>query len=575
MQKTTIGFVALAILALLLGGLFVNTHFTAKNLEAQKLASDKALEDAKAAQELQRQENQRTAQALNSVLTKIENLEKDAAVKDSKILELGVSLEETTLNAQKSAAEREDALKEIAELKAQLNNPTQGVSTVVGEIIDSLYLNDVVNFVVDDQDVPELLDGTIEFDGTDYDVHEEFRTVNGKVVLATSLTEDDEFGADARLTITDRESLVYQFVFDEPITVSDVSNDEPLKIRLLGQDVEFVKITSSEATIRSGMEAVLFEGDTTTVDGKTVKLELVGNEAAYVDVNGVKKVIREFRSEKVNGIDIRVEDILTNDDGPGMATLVLGGDTIYRQNNNDDFFDDESFVFRMDVVGGELKSITVTYDEKRTKVDGTLAALKTGEEVCFPNNFVCIKFKDLENTDYKEFRVTMDTFDEELANGVDINQQCALIEGEDDSSIEVGTTQELSEIYACVNSKVYYQDNDGDWFESSLTSVRLVNDEAEYKLAMGPNTSLRIVEPTGDYIQLDTDFAGERFGALDDEAEATDVKYNNINLGGREYDVLSLYGTVILDVENNLESEEVLFKIPSDRVEANVLVYSQ
>lgn len=562
------GGIAIAILVLSLASLAYNYKQDSK---ASLAEAEKTALELEASKKQWQEDQTKTSQALDALLGKVDALAKESAENAKKTAEANTLLEK--VQAEKDA-ELKTQSEEIARLREELKNPTAGVSTVVGEILDNLWLNDAVNFVVDDQDVPELIDGTIEFDGTDYDVHEEFRSVTGKLVLGTSLTEDDEFSGTPRLMVTDRQSLVYSFVFDEPVSIADISDEEPLSITLLGQPMEFVKVTASQATIRSGEEVVLFEGQETTVNGKTVTLVIVGDGAAYVKVGDSTKVIKEFRSETVGGVDIRVEDILSNEDGPGMATLVLGTDTIYRQNNNDDFFDDENFVFKMTVIGGELKEITVSHDEKLDKVDGERAALGLGQELCFPNGFLCVKFDSLENTDYVEFSVAMDEFDEELVTEVDVNTQCAVITTED-KNIEIGTTEEVSEIYACVNNKVYYQDTDGDWFEVALTSAKLVNDEAKYSLAMGPGSSLRLVEPTGDYVELDTDFTGERLGSLEDEAESTDVKYNSINVGEREYDVLTLFGTVIVDVETNADNDEVVVKIPSDRVEANVLVYSQ
>lgn len=574
MEKNTKYGLALGLVLLVLVAGFAVHYRGVANETAKELSTTKSTLDETVKK--QQEQNVQTQAALSALLNKVEKLNTQVEDNEKKTTELNSQLNETKSQLNTKAQEAEAARAEIASLQAQLkNNGTQSVSTVVGEILDSLYLNDAVNFVVDDQDVPELIDGTIEFDGTNYDVHEEFRSVNGQVVLGTSLTEDEKFSSDARLMLTQRGSLVYTYVFDEPVNVNDISNEEPLKIRLLGQNVEFVKVTNSQATIRSGKELVLREGSSVTVDGKTVELTLVGPGAAYVTVDGVAKVVKEFRSEKIAGLDVRVEDVLTNDDAPGMATLVVGTDTIYSQNNNDDFFDNENFTYTMNVVGNELRSISVSFDEKLDKVSGDRAALKTGEEVCFPNKFLCVKFRGLENTDYVEYRVTMDEFDEELANGTDVNTKCALVETKDDSNIEIDTTKEVSKVFVCVNGKAYYQNNHNDWFEVALTSVKLVNDKAKYSVVMGPNSSLRFVEPTGNFIELDTNFSGERLGTLKDEAESTDVKYNSMNLGKREYDVLTLYGTVIVDIESNADNDEVVLKIPSDRVEANVLVYSQ
>jgi hypothetical protein len=169
----------------------------------------------------------------------------------------------------------------------------------------------------------------------------------------------------------------------------------------------------------------------------------------------------------------------------------------------------------------------------------------------------------------------MDEFNERLADGTDVVVKCALIETANARNIEVGTRR-VSEVYACVNNKVYFQDSRNDWIEATFADVVLVNDRAKYTLAMGPGSSLRIMEPIGgNFIQIDTAFASERLGSIAREAQATDVKYNTLNIGKREFDVLTPFGTVIHTPEDNADNDEVVFSIPSDRVEATLSVYSK
>jgi uncharacterized membrane-anchored protein YhcB (DUF1043 family) len=528
--------------------------------------------------------NAKKSETISGLETRTEQLEQSV----QEVIQYNNELANILQAASDELQDRADALGEaetraraaeeaVAELEARLETAETTetpVSARAGKVLDGLFLDAPLNVVLDSRDISRLVDGRVRFDGEDYNVHEEFVTLTGNVLVATSLSEDERFGADPRLVLSNRKALVYRFVFDETIDPTKISNDEPLKIDFLGMPIELVKVQANEVTIKTGNELFLLQGQDVVVNGRTVTLVLVGADNAFVDVDGVSKLVRLHGTENINGVNVRLDQVLSNNFQGAAATLVVGNsDVTITLRNNQKFMGQDDFVFNVEFVGGELSALVVSYNERRHNARGNTQALLLGESVVFPNNYLTMLFESTQNTDYVTYSVFFDQFDEDVENVGIVNQNCVVIETDGRNAIEVGPRERPSSVFACVNGKVYYQDTKGLWHEDTFANTRLVNRRSTYGLFMGPLSSLRFIEPTGDFIQLDTNFAGQRLGSLREDAEATDVLFNALSLGTREYDVLTPYGTVLWSPETNADNDEFFFSIPSDRVEATVFVH--
>ena len=472
----------------------------------------------------------------------------------------------------------EEAQAKIAELeKTAAEVPIVTPPASVGEtkLYDKLKLGDVVKFDVDNGDLSGLFDGTITFNDELYDVEERIVTTGTDMYVDFSAVGDEELGAQPYVALDAREAIAYRYEFKDSIDMTQISDDEPLTLKFLGKEVEVVKASASGVTFRSGQTFYLKEGDSVTVDEKKVVLEFVGdNGRAGVSVDGVSKVITEFRSEQINGVDVRVEDILVNSRA-GSAVLVVGSKVLEDQKSGDYFFDNKDYKFRVESSGGQLKALVVTYNVERNDItdsDAKTKPLALGDEVVFGDNFAAVKFEKVYNADYKTVDVELTRFREELFDGTDVDKLVARVSA--DSKIFEIASDETDEVFIAGDNKVYYADSKGDWHESTTASLKIVNEDYEVLVAFNGGGQLVFTLPTpGENVVLDTKLADKKFGLLKDDAEGTDIVYSTKNVGTKDFDVLGVSGVVIRSPDNKAGQDEFSMDIPSDIVEVGVAVY--
>jgi len=494
------------------------------------------------------------------------DLSADLAVKDTEIETLKATLTEAT----QAIADLQVKVDELSAAPTPEEKPV--VVQVQSETIDDLYLGSGVSFMVDDGDLDSLFDGEIEFNDEKYDVKEEFRAIAGKSYIGYSAVDDEEFGANPYYVLTDKGALEYSYVFKDAILMSDITDDVPLNIKFLGVDTEIVAVDASKVLFRSGDKFTLREGQTMKYDGKEVTLLFVSeNGKVAVSVDGVAANLNEYETKVISGLDVRVEDILINS-RDGLVTLVLGDDVIYSQTSNDNYYDNEEFEFRVVSDGGYLKAFIVSYDERRNDLEDDYTPLALGDVLSFPNEFINVEFSKILNTDYVTFEVSFDEFDETLDNGIEIvDKPAVVIESSSKNVIEI-LDEETSLVYVGFDGKVYYQDANRKWFEADLTDVKLVNDDAEVTLSLDASNYL-VFNISGESITIATDFVNEQLGLLEGEAESSDIVYSGKLIGSKKYDYLTSYGIVVPKPKSSAESDEFVFKLPSDRVEVELRVY--
>lgn len=441
-----------------------------------------------------------------------------------------------------------------------------------GYVLDEVLLGDTVSFNLDQGKLPFLFDGTISFEDDSYDVQERFSVPTGKVYLAYSAIDDEDFAEKPYVILTQRESFVYEYKFTDAVLMSDITNDDPLKITFLGKAIEIVDADANEVVIRTGTKYYLLEGQSVDIDGKTVTLAFVGdNGRVGILVNGESQVLTEYDHETVGGLDVRVEDILVNARS-GSATLVVGDDVLVTQKDGDYYLDDEQFRFAISTSNGTLTGLSVIYDERRDSLSDDVKPLALGEEVTFPGEFISLKFDKVLNTDYVSYDVAFEQFDDRLKDETDIvDKPCVVITSTSDKGVSINDF-DVQEVYVCVDGKVYYQDRQADWLEDVVANTKLINDDFEMSVNV-VGGELQFANTFGELLTIDTDFANEKLGATQDEAEATDVIYNGNNFGSREKDTLLMSGIVLQDPESNADRDRVLFKLPSDQVEVELFIH--
>lgn len=442
-----------------------------------------------------------------------------------------------------------------------------------GYVLDKINLGESASFNLDDGKLPFLIDGTISFNDDKYDVQENF-SATGNVFLGYSGSpfDDEDFAANPYLVVSDYGAFTYQYLFTDPVTMSNVSNDQPLRIKFLGRDVEIVKVTSSEVTFRSGTSHYLFEGQSFTVDGKTVTLDFVSeNGRVSVTVDGETKTLMEFDHETIGGLDVRVEDILVNSRS-GSATLVVGEDVLVTQKNDDEYMDNSQFRFEITTDGsGNLTGLSVIYDEVRESLSDDVKPLALGESLTFPGNFLSVKFDKVLYTDYFQYDVSFKTFNHRLKNGTPINVPAVLIKSSSDRGIEVADDN-VNEIYVDESNNVYYQDNQGDWLQDTTSNTVLVNNDFKVNVTVNGGGELEFTTAYPETITAATDFVNKQLGGTQRESDPIDVSYNARPFGTRDQDVLLASGVVLLDPDTHSQNDKVSFKLPSDFVEVELFI---
>ena len=259
-----------------------------------------------------------------------------------------------------------------------------------------------------------LLDKEITFNDDDYNIHE---LLSVKITLQTGV--DNKDFADKIYVVGDVGLLRYDYLFDDKIDITKVTKDESLEISFLGKHFKIIKVDGSSITVEATSEKTLSPGE--TLNG--VKLENVGSDKnCRVSVNGIFETITEGNVKKVNGIEVLCEETFydANDITQRSATLVVGSDIrqdIIKGDSLELFGEpkdesDAEWVWDYSVTDGKLNSISAVYNQKRTKIgkDEDFPALKIGDTINLPNNYVILDFEKINNVNELNynFEVTSD-----------------------------------------------------------------------------------------------------------------------------------------------------------------------
>lgn len=514
--------------------------------------------------------------AINAVETKLnaqmDVIENKLLVTSEANAELSAKIAESDEQVAKLTADLVAANAEIealhAEIEADVEEETvvEEEEKVESEIIDNLKFGDQVEFNIDDSELSKLIDDEIEFNDEDYDVHEEFIGYDTIVIGINGYGFDKEFSEEPMLVLAEKESLVYKYVFDDEIDMTEVSDEEPLEIVFLGEPMKIVKASKDELTVEFGKEILLNFGEAYVYNDMELVLLGASEDEAFVEYNEDTKSIDEGQTKNVGGIDVKVIDVFASDNY-AFAKVVVGSEVEKDLKDNDEYLDDERFKFTIVSDDEMLKELIVSYDVKSDEVDDEYAPLKIGDKIVFPNEFITIEFTEITKVDYVDFEVYFDEFDaeDELLedeNGIVLEAGKAVIEIEND---------EYEEVYF-MESGVYYVNDEDDFVKAESDLVMIVFDDFEY--AVGLDEGFLLFEDSyGDVLKISVDIENKKLGTEEEKAEIDDVVYNGIGFGKLDYNLLLGSGVVVLEVEDNADRDEVKFKVPSEELEAIVTVF--
>jgi outer membrane murein-binding lipoprotein Lpp len=491
---------------------------------------------------------------------KIDALEENVAEQEATIEELNTELEEK----EKEVSELEEQLEEQQSTEAEFE---------AGKEIEVSLGGSVGPTILKDNDIEKLFDGKIDFDGEDYDAEEVIELSSGLQVM-TSVLSDEKFSGAPYLGTDSKESISYRIELTDLIDLSEVGMDKVLELPFLGDEIQIVDVVNSgEITILFGEEVFLDAGDSIVVSGKEVTLVKCGTNGAVFDVDGEQAVITIDSTKTVNGVEIFV-DVIFNEDGVEFdSAVIFVGENIKETIASGDYFelgcDDDECEYVYDIkMDNTEQYVGILHNEVTNDLDRDFVPKGVEESFVSPNGYIDVLFKEITEVEYVDYELYFDEVfaDDELSADID----AAILKSSSDEGFVFSNGDESSEVYIYYNTtasaiQVYYVDDDNDIKSANGLTFQAVNDELALNASfIGPGIPrLKI----GDLVM-----AIRPNGANAEEAEATDVIYAGVNIGKRDYGVLGFEGIVIEDVEDNADNDEVRFSIPSEVVEATVLV---
>ncbi len=484
--------------------------------------------------------------------------------------------------------------------------------------------------------IPSLVDEKISWNDHDIAVKESIDVSKMKIMTSA---DDKQFGASPVLGNNAPDAVEYLYTVgpDTNFNMSQVdANNNPLKITVLGKDVEIQSIGTNSVTMSVANEYYLNVGDSVTVDGHKITLKRAGTDAVVVDVDGVVDTVSGLNtSKKVNGENIQiVSSFSTTDPTQGSASLKIGNKITETVNNGDpmtlfgepDSTIDANWVWHVDTATANELVIGADFNQILNSVSQPVK--KIGDKLTLPNNYASLYMDSLTvpaASDKLDFafkqgvRINKYENDSDVANSVLNNMNALMITAPKNDMLKVnvaGTSTDTDVVYLIPNTEGNethmigaYQTSDNnvklftrDTFandanataEAALNYVTVSDDQTTFAItysgfATAPNTAAEnenitigaSVTPavTDDLnlgnnatITLVASINNKYFGADDTGYVAGDFLTSADFVVDKDYDYLTNYGVVIAAPKAQLDSEKFELVLPTDQVKVNTVV---
>jgi len=411
-----------------------------------------------------------------------------------------------------------ETLKKEIEAKDEMGESVVPWSNVSGYLLDEFELGVPFNEVLSDREISYFIDGDVEFKDKDYDI-EEILTLDGEVAI-----NKVDFKGHAYLTIP-KEGILYELNLESNLNTSEIDGEDTLPLNLLGNPIEIVEWSGNKITLIEGKEFYLKEGETIEVEGKELTLEAVSENAAYLIVGDVGKVIKEEKTREVDGLEVKVKSVFhTGVSGQNRATLIIGDEVESEIEDGDEVEDIWEFVITSNSIGVKLS-------EDFTKLDDRHGynALDEGEVICLPNEYACVQYLGLSKEDSETYEFYLD-------------DSVLVAEGNFVSGIN-----DYDEVFI-VNQTIYEDDD----LETAITEVYL------------GDTGLELdVTSFIDLVVIDDIKLG---------INLTDIKVDSVSIATKKDDYLTTYGIVIENPEDAIEDNEVKLVVPEEKLNCLVVI---
>lgn len=380
-----------------------------------------------------------------------------------------------------------------------------------------------INVIIGNSKLTKLIDEEIKFNDDDYNVREEI-ILNAEV--QTSLSNKD-FGTTPYLVILEG-GIEYRYTFDDAITLSEITEDEPLKITLFGVPVEIIKATNSQITFRQGeLLQDLKEGDKKEIEGKTLEVLQIGDGYIRINYNGESATVKDQETVSIGGIEVFVKEALIDnkDTVPDLCTIRIGKDIEKTIDSLDKY--DEAEVWQWNI--NLPNYISISNQEDYNELDEDLNPLAEGEKIIIPNDII-IKFYDVTKPATTELEIEVD--DEWLR--IDGNKEESFsFEGKEYKRVLMSATG------------IYDKD------EVLITNTKVLIGDSETYLEMGSAI----------------------IGKLKILLDMTSIYYDGVSFNDKDDEYLDAYGIIFKDAEEAVTDKKGFnVIIPDERPEVTITV---
>lgn len=405
-------------------------------------------------------------------------------------------------------------------------------TNVLGYDIDKLKIGAEFNATLSDRQIESLFDGEVDFDGDDYDAKETLTITDFKFAA-----NDEDYNEDVYLNIP-KKSIEYCMTFEDTLNTSEIDEDETLKFNLLGTAIEVISWEDTELTMKTGTILPVNESKTYDINGENIFVKSIGSDNSapyvYLTIEGDTLKLYEGDTGTIGNAEIYAKEVVVDEDGPDFATLEVGEEVEVNIDHNDEYSKDSLWDYKIN-----KNSICITNNEDFTELDDNedYKAIATGEDVCLPNNYVCLNNNGLSEEDSAEY-----SFELEEEDGI----KYVLVKGDfvkDLNSYDDG-------IY--VNASGFYEDDKG--------------------MALIDNVSVNL----GDS-DLTLTWNGVNLTISD---ITTNLNLNLLKVAGKDLiqwndNYRTTFGIIIDSPEDNIDDYQIEIIVPEEELEASITVVSK
>ena len=479
-------------------------------------------------------------EAVAKLSDKVDELSKDSA--SIKATNEDLTNKVDTLNVLNSglAKKNDELTKELAVKPTVVTVTAPAVETPVVDSheVQDLMLGQVVpTFTVSQSKLKKLVDTSVNFNGDSYDM-KEYLTFSNVLIAA----DNSDYNGVPHMELPEN-SIQYFVKFDSKLVTSDITNDERLDFKFLGEDVEVSSFSGNQITIVRGKEYTVAEGNSIDIAGRGLSVTFVGtNGDAVIVLDGVEKTISKGQTRDFNGVQVYAKEVMSNNRG-GIVTLRLGEDVKETYQDGDDYVKNSNYVWVIDAsqrkIGVSLKE---TYEG--FNVDEEFNALSVGQSMSLPKDYAKLEFTGMDSVTYTP--ITMDLASK---GGVEYVR----IRGDFQSDVE-----NYNRLYISKNtSDLYVLNKDNDLELVSSSRIKIADSDFELLSTVG---SVKVVE------------VGSSVAKAEFNKDFSNAYFDTVAVSTDENSHMSLLGFKLSSIKDSSKDEKFDFSIPDQIVKATIKV---